>query len=61
MYIFAQELGNTIVRSAGQTDQGKALWDKGLQGGFAFWREIVKGMGDGYKLWLNSPQEPSLN
>ena len=27
----------------------------------AFWREIVKGMGDGYKLWLNSPQEPSLN
>ena len=32
MYIFAQELGNTIVRSAGQTDQGKALWDKGLQG-----------------------------
>ena len=29
--------------------------------GDAFWREIVKGMGDGYKLWLNSPQEPSLN
>lgn len=23
--------------------------------GDAFWREIVKGMGDGYKLWLNSP------
>lgn len=32
MYIFAQELGNTIVRSPGQTDQGRALWDKGLQG-----------------------------
>lgn len=29
--------------------------------GDAFWREIVKGMGDGYKLWLNSPQETSLN
>ena len=29
--------------------------------GDAFWREIVEGMGDGYKLWLNSPQEPSLN
>ena len=29
--------------------------------GDALWREIVKGMGDGYKLWLNYPQEPSLN
>ena len=26
-----------------------------------FWRETVRSMGDGYQLWLNSPQEPSLN
>ena len=26
-----------------------------------FWRETVRSMGEGYRLWLNSPQEPSLN
>ncbi len=26
-----------------------------------FWRDTVRGMGEGYRLWLNSPQEPSLN
>ena len=26
-----------------------------------FWRETVRSMGEGYLLWLNSPQEPSLN
>ena len=27
----------------------------------SFWRETVRGMGEGYLLWLNTPQEPSLN
>ena len=27
----------------------------------SFWRETVRSMGEGYRLWLNSPQEPSLN
>lgn len=27
----------------------------------SFWRETVRSMGEGYLLWLNSPQEPSLN
>ena len=30
MYLYAQELGNTVKRASYQTDDGKALWDKKL-------------------------------